>query len=65
MFHVQVPSNACLAVKNMYVYYETRRKVEYNARVMNIEKGTFSPIVSEQHYWWNWVEGRPISEKAS
>ena len=29
----------------MYIHHENRKKAEYNARVLNVEKGTFSPIV--------------------
>ena len=45
IFHAQAPSNARMSVKNMYTHHETRKKAEYNARVMTVEKGTFSPIV--------------------
>ena len=29
----------------MYKHHEDRKKAEYNARVLNVEKGSFTPIV--------------------
>ena len=43
--HTQAPSNAKMTVKRMYEHHEKQKKTEYNARVMEVEKGTFSPIV--------------------
>ena len=43
--HAQAPSNAKMTVKKMYEHHENRKKAEYNARVMEVEKGNFSPIV--------------------
>ena len=45
IFHAQAPSNAKMSVKQMYVHHENLKKREYNARVMAIEKGSFTPIV--------------------
>ncbi|MCP4457119.1 MAG: hypothetical protein GY816_03685, partial [Cytophagales bacterium] len=45
IFHAQAPSNACMPVKRMYKHHEDRKKAEYNARVLNVEKGSFTPIV--------------------
>ncbi len=45
IFHAQAPSNAKMTIKNMYEYHEGRKKAEYNRRVMDVEKGCFTPIV--------------------
>ena len=45
IFHAQAPSNAKMTVKNMYKYHENRKKAEYNKRVIDVEKGCFTPIV--------------------
>ena len=45
VFHAQAPTNAKMAVERMYEHHEGRKNAEYNARVMEIEKGSFSPIV--------------------
>ena len=45
IFHAQAPSNAKMSVKQMYVHHENLKKREYNARVMTVEKGCFTPIV--------------------
>ena len=45
VFHAQAPSNAKMSISNMYRHHENRKKAEYNARVLQVEKGSFSPIV--------------------
>ncbi len=45
VFHAQAPTNARMSVKSMYIHHENSKKAEYNARVINVEKGTFTPIV--------------------
>ena len=34
-----------MSVKQTYVHHENLKKKEYNARVMAVEKGSFTPIV--------------------
>ena len=34
-----------MTVKKMYMHHENRKKAEYNRRVIDIEKGCFTPIV--------------------
>ncbi len=45
VFHAQAPSNARMSINNMYRHHENLKKTEYNARVLQVEKGNFSPIV--------------------
>ena len=46
VFHAQAPSNRSLnTIPNMYRTHESRKKAAYNARVLEIERGTFTPIV--------------------
>ena len=45
IFHAQAPSNVKMSVKQMYVHHENLKKKEYNNRVMEVEKGTLTPIV--------------------
>ena len=38
-------SNSGKDLNDMYADHESRKKKEYNARILQIEKGTFSPII--------------------
>ena len=44
IFHSQCPSNMNLELKALYNKHEKEKK-SYNARVINIEKSTFTPLV--------------------
>ena len=45
VLHPQAPSNCNKNIKQMYHSHEVSKKYEYNARVINIEKSTFTPLV--------------------
>ena len=45
VFHPQAPSNASKTITQMYHHHETSKKREYNARVIQVEKGTCTPLV--------------------
>jgi hypothetical protein len=46
VFHAPAPSNKNLkTLKAMYKSHENEKKREYNTRVMQVEKGVFSPLV--------------------
>ena len=45
VFHPQAASYANMSIPYLYRLHETRKKSEYNARVINVEKGTFTPLV--------------------
>ena len=46
MFHPLAPSNrAHGTTANMYKSHETKKKAGYNARVLEVERGTFTPVV--------------------
>ena len=45
VFHPQAQSNACKSIPAMYTNHEQEKKRHYNSRVINIEKGTFNPLV--------------------
>ena len=45
VFNPQAQTNRTKSIKQMYCSHENQKKREYNARVMNIEKGTFTPVV--------------------
>ena len=45
IFHSQCPSNMNLELKALYNKHEKEKKRCYNARVINIEKSTFTPLV--------------------
>ena len=39
------PSNAAKQIDQMYVSHEREKKRDYNARIIEVEKGTFTPVV--------------------
>ena len=46
VFHAQAQSNVSLGtLNNMYKSHESRKKTSYNARILEIEKATFTPVV--------------------
>ena len=45
VFHAPAPTNASKKIPAMYLAHETEKKRNYNARVIEIEKGTFTPLV--------------------
>ena len=45
VFHPQAQSNASKSISAMYSTHENLKKRHYNSRVINIEKGTFTPLV--------------------
>ena len=45
VFHPQAQSNASKTIPTMYSSHEQEKKRKYNDRVLNIEKGTFTPLV--------------------
>ena len=45
VFHPHAPTNAKMSVTRMYKHHEYLKKRAYNARVLQVEKGTFTPLV--------------------
>ena len=45
VFHAHAPTNASKPVPAMYISHENEKKRMYNARVLQIERGTFTPLV--------------------
>ena len=45
VLHPQAPSNCNKSIKQMYHSHEVSKKYEYNDRVINIEKSSFTPLV--------------------
>ena len=45
VFHAPAPTNAAHAIPKMYLVHEGEKKRKYNARVLEVEKGTFTPLV--------------------
>ena len=45
VFNPQAQTNRSKSIPMMYSSHENQKKREYNARVLNIEKGTFTPVV--------------------
>ena len=45
VFHAQAISNRQRTIPNMYKHHEQLKKREYNARVIEVEKASFSPLV--------------------
>ena len=46
VFHPQAPSNVAHGtIPNMYRSHENEKKSAYNARVLEVERGTFTPVV--------------------
>ena len=49
VFHHECPSNNKLAIASAYKKHESEKKRCYNARVLNVEKATFTPLVFSTH----------------
>jgi hypothetical protein len=45
VFNPHAPSNAAKNLDRMYINYEQIKKRKYNERILQVEKGTFSPAV--------------------
>ena len=45
VLHPQAQSNSSKSILQMYSCHEQEKKRKYNARVVNIEKATFTPLV--------------------
>ena len=45
VFHAPAPTNAAKPIPQMYLSHEGEKKRKYNARVLEVEKGTFTPLV--------------------
>ena len=46
VFHPQAPTNVAHGtIPNMYKAHENEKKLAYNARVLEVERGTFTPVV--------------------
>ncbi len=49
IFHQGCPSNSKQQIKDTYKKHEDEKKRSYNARVLNVEKSTFTPLVFSTH----------------
>ena len=45
VFHAPAPTNASKPIPMMYEAHEKEKKRLYNARVLHVERGTFTPLV--------------------
>ena len=45
VLHPGAPTNASRTIPQMYIQHENEKKRKYNQRVIDIEKGTFTPLV--------------------
>ena len=45
VFHAPAPTNMNKPIPRMYLAHENEKKRSYNARVIQVEKGTFTPLV--------------------
>ena len=45
VFNPHAPSNAMREISQMYSHHEKEKKRQYNARVIEVDKGTFTPVV--------------------
>ena len=45
VFHAPAPTNMNKPIPKMYLAHEKEKKRSYNARVLQVEKGTFTPLV--------------------
>ena len=45
VFHPQAQTNSTKSISAMYRSHELEKKRKYNSRVINVEKGTFTPLV--------------------
>ena len=50
--HPNSPSYVNKPIKDVYVSHEQEKKRKYNERVLQIEKGTFTPIVGSTFGGW-------------
>ena len=44
VFNPLAPTNWCKDIPQMYKYHENLKKREYNNRILEIEKGSFTPL---------------------
>ena len=58
IFHPHAPTNAKMSVTQMYRHHEYLKKRAYNARVLQVEKGTFTPLVFSTTAQVGWVQKR-------
>ena len=49
VFHPGAPSYRTKSLKSLYTFHENAKKREYNSRIINVEKSTFSPLVLSTH----------------
>ena len=49
VFHHECPSNKSLDITAAYKKHKSEKKRGYNARVLNVEKATFTPLVFSTH----------------
>ena len=45
VFNPLAPTNWCKEIPQMYDHHEEQKKKEYNARILEIERGSFTPLV--------------------
>ena len=45
VFHAPAPTNASKPIHQMYIAHEQEKKRKYNGRVLEVERGTFTPLV--------------------
>ena len=45
IFHPHAPTNAKMTVPQAYRHHENLKKRAYNARVLQVEKGSFTPLI--------------------
>ena len=45
VLHPGAPTNASRTISQMYIQQENEKKRKYNNRVIDVEKGTFTPLV--------------------
>ena len=50
--HPNCPTYVNKPIKDVYVHHEEMKKREYNERVLQIEKGSFTPIVGTTFGGW-------------
>ena len=49
IFNPFAPTNAAKDIAQMYSHHEKSKKREYSARILEVEKGTFSPVIFGCH----------------
>ena len=45
VFNPLATSNSAQDLQKIYKQHEREKKIQYNARILEIEKGTFTPVV--------------------